>query len=493
MKPSEDLFKLIKSLTKSEKRYFKRFSMLHNSDKKNNYLKLFNAIDKQKVYNEKRIKEEFIKERFVKQLSVVKDYLQKNILKSLSSFTSTTDPYIITKDYITEAEILMHRKLFQSSWKKIQKAKELSYKYGYYFVLIEAIGDERLLLKLLKNNISNVTLEKLIIEEESVLNEILRIRKYLKFNHIIMNRIYSLGSPIRDNVELEKMKLIITEMNNSDCENAFSSQSISLFNHTNIFFNIAACNYNLSKEYSLKLKEYLEENPEIIKNDPTNYFWCLYNIALLSIRTNNLLCAEKYLLLLVDFIISGKFYSTTRNRNEMRLNYDCLRIIFNNKMGRSLVNLVIIEELVKYGLSNIKETDGTDYLIMNITLTYLLLLKWSDALKWINYIIEGSKITIYKDASYILNLIIHYELRNYDYLDSLLTKTAKHFKGYSKTRYENTFIKNFRHLLKTNESSKVKLIFQRLKFEIEPYLDYASEKEILDEYYILNWINLKTI
>ena len=48
MKASGDLFTLIKSLTQTEKRYFKLFSSLQKGDK--NYVKLFDAIDRQKTY-----------------------------------------------------------------------------------------------------------------------------------------------------------------------------------------------------------------------------------------------------------------------------------------------------------------------------------------------------------------------------------------------------------------------------------------------------------
>ena len=50
MKPSDDLFELIKSLTKSEKRYFKIVTNKKDNDSpKNNYLRLFDEIEKHKV------------------------------------------------------------------------------------------------------------------------------------------------------------------------------------------------------------------------------------------------------------------------------------------------------------------------------------------------------------------------------------------------------------------------------------------------------------
>ena len=57
MKPSTELFKLIKSLTKSEKRFFKLTSSLQSGDK--NYLKIFDFVEKQTTYNEDELKKAF--------------------------------------------------------------------------------------------------------------------------------------------------------------------------------------------------------------------------------------------------------------------------------------------------------------------------------------------------------------------------------------------------------------------------------------------------
>jgi len=44
MKPSTELFDLIRSLSQSEKRYFKVYASKHVIGKENNYVRLFEAI-----------------------------------------------------------------------------------------------------------------------------------------------------------------------------------------------------------------------------------------------------------------------------------------------------------------------------------------------------------------------------------------------------------------------------------------------------------------
>ena len=80
-KPSVDnLFSLVKSLSRSEKRQFKLYvgRLLVNDDAK--FLLLFNVLDKQKDYSEQDV----LKKGFVKkqQLPNLKAHLYKQILRA---------------------------------------------------------------------------------------------------------------------------------------------------------------------------------------------------------------------------------------------------------------------------------------------------------------------------------------------------------------------------------------------------------------------------
>ena len=88
-KYSSHLYELIKSLSKAEKRYFKVFVTRHTaSDSQNNAQILFDAIDKQKTYNEELLLEQLSKYVFVKKFSIAKARLYDTILKSLDAFYS---------------------------------------------------------------------------------------------------------------------------------------------------------------------------------------------------------------------------------------------------------------------------------------------------------------------------------------------------------------------------------------------------------------------
>ena len=68
-KVKESLHELIKALTKSEKRYFKLMSSRHTSGLENNYVILFDFIEKQNEYDENQIFKFFKGEAFLNKFS----------------------------------------------------------------------------------------------------------------------------------------------------------------------------------------------------------------------------------------------------------------------------------------------------------------------------------------------------------------------------------------------------------------------------------------
>jgi hypothetical protein len=77
----DNLFVLIKSLTKSEKRQFKLYVGRMESNEDSKFLKLFNQLDKMNIYKEDVIIEKKIVSKV--QLSNLKAHLYKQILISL--------------------------------------------------------------------------------------------------------------------------------------------------------------------------------------------------------------------------------------------------------------------------------------------------------------------------------------------------------------------------------------------------------------------------
>ncbi|MCC7302632.1 MAG: hypothetical protein IT233_08320 [Bacteroidia bacterium] len=134
---SEQLFLLIKSLNPEEKRQFKLFSSKYQRARGNNYVRLFDAIDKMAHYDEQELRVKFRKEKFVKQLHVTKNYLYNLILNSLTltHIENSTDAPL--DGILIQAEILFKKSLYDPCLKLVEKGKELSRKMERPLLFIE--------------------------------------------------------------------------------------------------------------------------------------------------------------------------------------------------------------------------------------------------------------------------------------------------------------------------------------------------------------------
>lgn len=130
MTPSPELFDLIKSLTQAEKTYYKKFITLQKAD--NHYALLFKLIEKQKSYDEAKVKAQIKNAKLLKNYASIKNHFYNSILKSLRNFHSGLLTEIKVKNEIINAVILKERKLYKQSETCLYKARELaaeSYEY----------------------------------------------------------------------------------------------------------------------------------------------------------------------------------------------------------------------------------------------------------------------------------------------------------------------------------------------------------------------------
>lgn len=166
MKASPDLHQLIKSMSMSEKRHFKLSSAGHINGDSKNYLRLFDAIDKQERYDEDEIKNHFEGETFIRHLPSEKNYLQQNILESLNAFNKEKTFLARHANFLISIELLFNRGLFTQAHKLIRKAKAEAYELEKFSLLLIILRWETLIYI---NNEDEKNLQKGITEEIQIL------------------------------------------------------------------------------------------------------------------------------------------------------------------------------------------------------------------------------------------------------------------------------------------------------------------------------------
>ena len=116
------LFQLIKSLEKAEKRHFKLYIKRSSGNEDLKIVRLFDALDKLKEYDEKPLLKK-LKDVTKPQLANLKTHLYKQILASLRLLKSADSLDLQLNEQYDYAHILYKKGLFIQSLRIIDRAK----------------------------------------------------------------------------------------------------------------------------------------------------------------------------------------------------------------------------------------------------------------------------------------------------------------------------------------------------------------------------------
>ncbi len=263
-----NLIKLIKALSKSEKRYIKIH--LKKSKEYSNYLLLFNFIDSATNYTDQSIKLTFHNKTFIKQLHVTKNYLTKLILKHLKNFHQKSNHKFKLLNRILEIEILINKEQFDLAEFYVESIVKQCDIFYDYISLYQALELKRKIITE-KYGIQEGKKElNIIIEKENqILGILFNINEYsnLNFNFFDFLKAGSQFSK-KQYTELSKHPLI---------QNQELAQSIEAkINYFYLHFQISAyhdhdfkaATENIQNILQLieKKKNFLQENTNIYIN-----------------------------------------------------------------------------------------------------------------------------------------------------------------------------------------------------------------------------------
>lgn len=135
---NDELFQLVKSLEKSEKRHFKLFIKRNSGAEDLKIVQLFDAFDKMEEYDEVALlkKNKSIKKQ---QLSNMKAHLSRQILTSLRLLKDDSNLEMWLNEQMAHARILYSKGLYIQSLKTLEKIKQQAAMYHQHVSLLLAL------------------------------------------------------------------------------------------------------------------------------------------------------------------------------------------------------------------------------------------------------------------------------------------------------------------------------------------------------------------
>lgn len=493
MKPSTNLFDLIKSLSKSEKRFFKLSSSLQSGDK--NYMRLFDEIEKQEYYDEEEIKETFKNETFIKHLPSEKSHLYKLILKSLRGFHADNSISSILKQEIKNIEILYNKALFKECRKFLKRAKIKAKEYEKFYYWFELISwEKRLIEEEYEQGIFSFNLEQLI---EEVLEVIEKLRNLAEYQMIFsqINAIFRTGLHNKPKEELTTVEAIANHHLIKGKNTALSSRAATICYYIQGICNATQRNYPVALVKFSRTLEILDNNPKIKTDLAKRYVSTLKNLIFCNIDANNLVEAQRLIDLLKSLSGTSGFNSLDVQLKIFTFSSNTQTIVYDHLGEFQKAKATILE--MEKGLETYKHQINKEQKVLfyyNIAYVYFGLGEYKNALKWINKVINDNERKLRQDIytyGEILNLLIHYELGNYDLLE-YISKTAKRQfqKAKLKKGIETEFVKFVVSLTKKSVDD-AELLFKKFQTRLQNELNTPDNSIMLEYIDVKSWIDSK--
>lgn len=437
----DELARLVTSLSKSEKRYFKMFTALQGGEK--SYLKLFEAIEKLGDYDEEKIKKMLGREDFVKRLPAVKNYLYKHILKSLRVIYSGETVEGQVKELLDDVAILYEKRLHKQCLKLLERAQDLAAKNELLQHLVEiSVWKEKIHIELL--NLDKFE-EALSSSSEEELH-LLELQKNAARFRNLYNRIILINKRIkeaRNKEELDQFEKIINDPLLKSIDEAKCYEARHYYYLAHLIYNHAKGDYKASLRMASEHLKLMEAFPDKINEKPKVYVSALHNVLLCQIQLHDYDSFDEMLSKLRNF--PAKSVNTEVNQFVSSYIFEMVKYLDTGEFKKSVdIRENILEGMKKYKdkINPVEETT----LLYNLFYSYFGTGEFSKALSIINKLINEYQKELRQDiqsAVRILNLILHYELRNTTVLEYNAASTNR-FLYKSKRLYElETVILNF--------------------------------------------------
>ena len=424
MKPTDNIYQLIKSLSGSEKRYFKVFSKRHVINGANKYEKLFDIYDSlpDTGYDEAELKKQ-LKKGFSKNLADDKKNLQEMIMKAMLSFHSGNSVDNQLNDLLAEEDFYRQKRLNDLRRKTIAKAKDLAAKYERYTVLLALIDRE------------------IRFKTEMNPDELIEFAKtFEKEKRLVLEKIHT-ASILRS---INSWFLINFRVNPGNATKSFWNEAEARLNDPVMKLYKAGLSYTCDVNYYKIWAIYFRMKKDHIKhNDYTRMVYeCYERYPLQKINDRS-----AYKIALYNYVASLFAIYDYDNMRKMLDHAASIEALNEDEAGEDFQNITfyrqmyytntwqyaeavkmaneINEGIKKYRTKVNKARELAMY--NNIAIAYLMIENWDDMLTYTEKILMD-KTDVRLDIKYrsmLYQLIAHYEMNNHEMLLYLLRNTER--------------------------------------------------------------------
>ena len=418
MRSREDMFNLIQSMSKSEKRYFV-LDAKKSGRTASRYLSLFDAINSMEEYNE-----EPLKLQFPKNLSSDKAYLYEAILRSMRDYRSKSSKAAQVKERLMDAKYLHERGLYEQSNNRILEAKAISKDLEDQFTLLEILREEQLSLYDRRVRVDFHQINTLREEKEVILNFIDEELKYVDLYFLLLIEVFRGAAPKGEALEELKQRIPLEWLDKQNLPSSPRAQR--RFFLCNALYGRLLGDTERQYVFYLKAVNWWSGFPALKAEEFHRYVSDVGNL----VST----CYNKEAL----FPEAQRWIDRLKNE-EYSDNYHDQRFVFLTLSMTNLLHLLNRREFAQAHKLLPEIVDGMNrfglkksiFILSNIVVTYFLAEDYENCVKWVEQITKNSKTGTREDIQKLIRLfelISLFEMGEIDALESALRATGRYFK-----------------------------------------------------------------
>ena len=489
----ENLFILIKSLSKSEKRQFKLFAGRVEANQHAKFLHLFNFLDRASTYDEKEI----LKKNFVtkQQLSNLKAHLYRQVLLSLRLNPSIQNARMQIREQMDFATVLYQKGLYRQSLKILDKTKAIANKYEEKYAAFEIVELEKVIeSQYITRSMSNRTEQ--LIQDASWLSDQNELCSQLSNLSLqLYERLIKAGYAKSDEEFREVTKFFFERLPKTEYEQMGFRERM-WYCKAHVWYSLLTQDFLSSFKHATRWVELFDQFPRMIQSHPVFY-----------LKANNFLLEalvlikhpKRFKLVLgkMQEVIASKDFPKNDNLQALSFLYS-----YNNQL-----NLYFLEGNFKNGLSIISTISAQIEQFKNqIDPHHVMLLyykiaclhfgcdQYEEAIVYLNKIVNNKELKMREDLlcfTRVLNLVAHYEA-GYDYhIDKHIRDTFKFLLKMDDLHEVQRSMIGFIRTLGNIYPHELKENFIKLHAELKQYEDDPYERRAFLYLDILSWLESK--
>ncbi len=494
---NKDLYDLIKSLTKSEKRFLKLYataSSLHKS-----IIDLFDLFEKKISFSElitfdtshTTSKNNEINNQNAEQLY---DF----ILMCLRSFHAESNASFIIKDEITNILNLFDKAQYKQCRKILNKQKQEAYKYERFHFILELIGLEKLLINVeTQFNIKHSSIEEITTEEKSIIKKAKSLGDYtLLFSKI--NLLSRQSESAKTNKDFNEMDSLLKSPLLKNKDKVDSIKSLIMFHNCRVLlFQKKLDNVSRQKECEEVILIF-EKNTAIIEEIPKHYLSAIGNLMTIAYQSQKYNTCSVHITKMRSIKDHKAFNTTDLQLKIFTASYNAEISTYIDSARFDEAKLLVAE--IENGLIEFEGKINKEEVLKfyyNFALMFTYDADYEKAKEYIGKVLNNGDSLLRQDLqsfARILNIVISYELNDRTHLEYIISAVKIYYqnqKSLYKTEKQILLFFDKLSQLKKPELIKEKELFKTFFIELNETLKDPLEEGVMFYFEIATYVESK--